>query len=982
MTDENPARSGPAPGDGPEVPAPELAVPAAPRRAETSARLDPLIGQRLASYEILSRVARGGMGVVYRARHVYIDKIVAVKVLDPALAQRADLIDRFRTEAQSLARVEHENVVKVIDILEDKGHHFIVMDFAEGANLRTIVKEQGPLAPHDLLSVARQTAEALYAAHREGILHRDIKPENLIRNARGRCKLADFGLAGDLRLIAEGHEGPLNFGTPAYSAPEVLRRLVPDKRSDIFSFGATMYHLATGDPPFGHSGLSQIMLRQKHGAELLDSRRPDLPPKLCALIMNCLAYDPKDRPESFAEILERLPRRAHTRAAVPGATPTETADLLATASAPLPAAEPETTPSSRLISIGVLVLAVFAALLVMVLAWNQWRGANPAANAAPANAIAVNDVAPAPDNTPRIVPPANNAPPPAFLPEDEAFAASELDSRTAMSKADYVSAWEAYDAFLRKYPASRHAETARQQQREVLSRVQQLREQEYRKARDASEEALRERRTADAIASLDRFPPELLRPLFPGEEIEAAQRLETQRQVVIAAEAGDLARVLEQADALRKAWRDEAEKGEGLSEIRRLRSAANLLRTRELLEQFLPGRTADAQEKVNKRLAELRRQLEAAHQNALVPTTQWRQFCGGLRAEWALAGAQLFDSIVPLLVNREFEPARRQVDAQIERVSKARAAAAAGLSRDVAARAAERKEVEDLLRRLREDIQLAERCNLAVAGAVRRLKSEGKSTEFRAHDGFDADSKRSTRVVRVMGRVVATTASEVEIDDGDRRVSLRLDMLTVDTVRALVKPSRVMDEHLSLVAWLVALGRVDLAETEEARILRMPELTTTAQSRMRELVGGGRLAFAAWRRLSYMAAAAGKLTVADPAAAFGTDSIEARMLAAQQACATGTEAAAAAYVRLVGEIADPELVHLEIFARALVQAKAGTADLRNRLMLEPWDANVHAQLARALRADGDTEQARLEAQRALLIDPSHEDAWALLKELG
>jgi serine/threonine-protein kinase len=182
-----------------------------------AAKPDPLIGKRIGSYEVLARVARGGMGVVYRARHIYIDKVVALKVLDPALSARPELIERFRTEAQSLARVEHEHVVKVIDILEDQGVHCIVMDFAEGENLRQQVKKHGPLPADELLSVARQTAEALFAAHREGILHRDIKPENLIMNARGRCKLADFGLAGDLRLITEGHEGPLNFGTPAYA---------------------------------------------------------------------------------------------------------------------------------------------------------------------------------------------------------------------------------------------------------------------------------------------------------------------------------------------------------------------------------------------------------------------------------------------------------------------------------------------------------------------------------------------------------------------------------------------------------------------------------------------------------------------------------------------------------------------------------------------------------------------------------------------
>ncbi|MBX3473662.1 MAG: protein kinase [Planctomycetes bacterium] len=977
MAQENTAHPDPA-TDGKL--APEVAVPARPQRAETSGRLDPLVGQRLASYEILSRVARGGMGVVYRARHVYIDKIVAVKVLDPALAQRADLIERFRTEAQSLARVEHENVVKVIDILEDKGSHFIVMDFAEGANLRTIVKEQGPLPAADLLSVARQTAEALYAAHREGILHRDIKPENLIRNSRGRCKLADFGLAGDLRLIAEGHEGPLNFGTPAYSAPEVLKRMVPDKRSDIFSYGATMYHLAAGEPPFGHTGLSQIMLRQKQGAELLESRRPDLPQKLCALFMNCLAWDPKDRPDTFAEILERLPRRAHTRAAVPGATPTETADLLATASAPLPPA-PVPEPS-KVATIGILVLAASAALLVAILVWQQIRGGpGPAPDFAPDNTQVATGNAP-PVNLPRANIPASNDPGPAFLPEDEAFAASELDSRTAMSRGEYPAAWQSFAAFLQKYPGSRHAEAARRQQREVQSRVSQLREQEVRKARDASEEALKEKRTADALAALDRFPPELLKPLFAGEEVEAAQLLETQRTVVQAAESGDLARLLEQADYLRKGWRDDVEKGESFSEIRRMRSAANLLRERELLEAFLPGRTADTQEKVNKRLSSLRKQLETAHQNALIAPNAWRAFCAGMRADWALQGVEIHESLLLPLESRDFERARKRLDELITRTEQARAAVATGVPKDVAARIAARKETEDLLRRYREDILQAEKCNLAVQGALRRLKADGKTAEFRVHAGLDADGKRSARTERTVGRVIAYNASEFEVDDGDKRTSLRIDMLAPDTVRALIKSSRAIDEHVSLVAWLVAIGRNDLAEQEEARILRMPEATNAAQARIREWVAGGRLAPAPWRRLVYMAASAGKLKPTDPASIWPPESLESRLLDAQRRAAAGDAEAQREYVKLVAEVVDPELVHLETFAVCLAASDASAADHRNRITLEPWDADAHARLARALAREGNREEARFSAQRALLMDPSHEDAWALLKEIG
>src|SRR5690606_14052592 len=126
----------------------------------------------------------------------------------------------------------------------------------------------------------------------------------------------------DLRLISEGHEGPLNFGTPAYSSPEVLRRLVPDSRSDIFSYAATLWFLATGEPPFGQEGMQQVLLRQKQGAKPLEQARPDLPVKMTRVINECLAWNPGDRPESFREVLDRLPRRAYPRPQPGGTEPT------------------------------------------------------------------------------------------------------------------------------------------------------------------------------------------------------------------------------------------------------------------------------------------------------------------------------------------------------------------------------------------------------------------------------------------------------------------------------------------------------------------------------------------------------------------------------------------------------------------------------------------------------------------------------------
>ncbi|MCG3183161.1 MAG: Serine/threonine-protein kinase PknD [Planctomycetes bacterium] len=942
--------------------------------SDTSARQDPLVGRRLASYEVLARVARGGMGVVYRARHVYIDKIVALKVLDPALAGRSDLIERFRTEAQSLARVEHDNVVKVIDILEDKGVHFIVMDFAEGTNLRNLVKEKGPLSGEELLSVARQTAEALYAAHREGILHRDIKPENLILNSRGRCKLADFGLAGDLRLIAEGHEGPLNFGTPAYSAPEVLRRMVPDKRSDIFSYGATLYYLATGDAPFGQTGAQAIMLRQKQGAELLDARRPDLPPKFTQLIMDCIKYHPKDRPGSFLELLDRLPKRMVTRGGSSTATrPTEPTDVAQLDSGTHET--PELEGGRRGLLIGAVALAAVAVGIVLVLLLGSFLSHG-------GNQVAVANHTPPPANRPVNTPPANrvgsvgNTDPAdggtAFRLEDEAFHAAELDSRTAMSNADYSSAWSAWANFLRSYPASEHAGVAREKQADVVKRVTQLRSQEYDKARLASDQALKEKRTGEALAALDRFPAELLVALGERDEVDVARMLDTQRQVVLAVESDDLARVLQKADELRADWQSDQDNAATLSEIRRLRNAGNLQRERELLEAFLPGRTADTVDKLTKRLAALRKLLESAHQAATVPADGWRAFHDEVLGEWADAVLDAVEGLGPTLERRDFKQAFQVLD-RVEADLVGRRAQSAGQAkhdvlRDYILNSAF---VLTQLRLYREDLALADRVTAALEGNLRTLRRNNAEREYLVHAEIDAQGNRSARIDKYTGRVVSVAAGSFIVDDSGKRITLSYDMLTTTTVRRIVHEGESFDEQLSLLAWLVVLGRHDEAASELSRLERISNVPQDIVDRGRALANAKQPAPHAQRRLAFLAARAGVRQYPE----LEEGSLLKRLSEAAAGVARGDKASAASYLEVVREVVDPELVQLATFERALSLAEPAVGDLRNGTVLEPLNAAAFARLAERLAADNDTTEARQMAGKALLLDASNELAW-------
>lgn len=933
---------------------------------------DPLIGKRLASYEVLARVARGGMGVVYRARHVYIDKIVALKVLDPALVSRPDLLDRFRTEAQSLARVEHENVVKVIDILEDEGVHFIVMDFAEGMNLRNHVKQHGPMPADELLSVARQTAEALYAAHREGILHRDIKPENLILNRSGRCKLADFGLAGDLRLITEGHEGPLNFGTPAYSAPEVLRKLVPDKRSDIFSYGATLYYLATAEPPFGQTGAQQILLRQKQGAELLEARRPDLPGKLVRVIMDCIAWHPKERPESFREVMERLPRRAVSRAiAATGTAPTETTGLVSSESATI-----EVPPrGGPWIAVAAIVLGV-GALLTVALVW--WLTREPGQLP-----LAVEN---APLNTPRIeAPRANthvNAPaneaatPPVVLPEEEAFNAAELDSRTSLARADYKAAYSAWTAFLKAYPESELGAEATRRRGRVMARVIELRATEYTKAREASETALAEKRTADAMAAINRFPVELLVPLHVQDEFAEAAQLDALRYKVTAADARDLETLLDRCDLLRRDWTDVWERRASVPESTLARTAPNLLKERDQIEAFLPGRLQDTQDKLGKRLAELRKLLEAAHQDAQAAVLAWRTFMDTTLGEWALwmhgrvqhARAQAtrrdFTGALTTLREAETELARRF--AQLNTGQPA-----------VDTLARQSRILGRCLALVGEDIRLADSTHNIVETQLRALMRLGNVREFHVHAEIDANGERSARLSRYMGKVVSVANGEFKVDTETQRVTLRIDMLNVATVRRIVRPVDKAADQLALVAWCALQGRTEEAQQELARLEAMSPIGSELDHG-RALVQALQPSMPAQRVLAYLACKAGKKTSGAFHAEYPQDSIEARLLKLQEAIASGDASQAQAYIEFVRSLEDPELVHLATYAIALGAGQPFESDLRNRTVLEPFSADALAALAEALK-NTDLLSARQIAGQALALDPSNETAWQVLK---
>jgi serine/threonine protein kinase len=212
------------------------------------------VARRLPQFEILELLGRGGMGVVYKARQIQLDRIVALKILPPQDAASAGFIERFRREARSLGKLAHPNIVNVHDFGETNGLYYFVMEFVDGVNLREMIRGQR-LTSAEALAVVPKICDALQFAHEEGIVHRDIKPENILIDKKGRVKIADFGLAKllgreetDPRLTVSG----ATLGTPRYMAPEQAEKPGSvDHRADIYSLGVVFYEMLTGELPMG-----------------------------------------------------------------------------------------------------------------------------------------------------------------------------------------------------------------------------------------------------------------------------------------------------------------------------------------------------------------------------------------------------------------------------------------------------------------------------------------------------------------------------------------------------------------------------------------------------------------------------------------------------------------------------------------------------------------------------------------------------------
>jgi serine/threonine protein kinase len=270
-----------------------------------------LAGERLGHYELIEFAGGGGMGAVFRGRDCTLNREVAIKVLSRDQAGDEETLKRFKNEAQSAARLDHENIARVYYVGEDKGLHFIVFEFIEGVNVRQLVEKVGRIALEDAVSYTLQVADALAHASAREIVHRDIKPSNIIITAAGRAKLVDMGLAR-LHGIQPGAEdltaSGVTLGTFDYISPEQARDpRGADVRSDIYSLGCTLYYMLTGRPPFPEGTVLQKLL-QHNSDDPIDPREfnPDLPEALTVILRKMLAKDPARRYQTPADLIADL----------------------------------------------------------------------------------------------------------------------------------------------------------------------------------------------------------------------------------------------------------------------------------------------------------------------------------------------------------------------------------------------------------------------------------------------------------------------------------------------------------------------------------------------------------------------------------------------------------------------------------------------------------------------------------------------------
>ncbi len=274
-------------------------------------------GTRVGPYEVLAKVATGGMGIVYRARHRTMQRDAALKVLLPSLVEDAEFIQRLHREAKAVAALRHPNIVEIYDANIEEEPYYLAMEYLPGGSLQAKLmqlRDRGQrMSERDALSVARQLASALDFAHTKGFVHRDIKPSNVLIAEDGRYVLTDFGIAA-MQQGTKLTKTAVSMGTPEYMSPEQAQGRTLDRRSDLYSLGVMLYEMFTGSVPFtADTPLGVAFKHVKEAPPAVSKLRSDLTPGAKTVIDRALAKKPEDRFQSAVEFIAAIDRVVQTK---------------------------------------------------------------------------------------------------------------------------------------------------------------------------------------------------------------------------------------------------------------------------------------------------------------------------------------------------------------------------------------------------------------------------------------------------------------------------------------------------------------------------------------------------------------------------------------------------------------------------------------------------------------------------------------------
>lgn len=294
-----------------------------PKTSDVASQQAPEALENHARYRILEPLGKGGMGVVYKAQHRMMDRIVALKVIDGRWIDNPQMIERFRTEVKAAALLNHANIVRAYDAEQAGDLHFLVMEFVDGISLAELVRRNGPLPIDQALGVTRKVAHGLHHAFQQGMVHRDIKPQNIMITRTGKVRILDFGLARfarerDTAAAPDGapHQSDSEaltlvgsiLGTPDYIAPEqITNARNADTRADIYSLGCTCFFLLTGHPPFPDgTAIDKVLSHRDGNAPAVSEIRGEVSPEVCQLVARMMARDPEDRFQTPAELASEI----------------------------------------------------------------------------------------------------------------------------------------------------------------------------------------------------------------------------------------------------------------------------------------------------------------------------------------------------------------------------------------------------------------------------------------------------------------------------------------------------------------------------------------------------------------------------------------------------------------------------------------------------------------------------------------------------